>query len=752
MQKKDGRVEAFNREKIQQRLQRATPTDTPIESLVQQIEDSLPQIIPWYAIDDLIARTAASSLTTMHLAGYVEATRLQRDTEGNLLVLWHAMARHDPPLIDASQLPFIQAHEDTLQAALDEAAHRETELTYFGLMTLQKNYLLRTQDGEILERPNMLFMRVAIGLHAPNVSNVLKTFHALSQRECMHATPTLFNAGTNRPQLSSCFLTNIKDDSLAGIYDTLKDCALISKHAGGIGLSITNVRGTDSYIRGTQGRSSGLLPMLKVFNATARYVDQGGKRKGSFAVYLEPWHTDIEGFLEARLPGKSDESSAVDLFYGLWIPDHFMNAVKDDALYYLMCPSECPGLDTVWGTEFEELYQSYVEEGRYRRCIQARELWVKILQCQCETGLPYMLYKDSVNRKSPQQHLGTIRCSNLCTEITLYTEPGKETAVCNLASICLPKYLNGTTMDLERLGGVVEDVVENLNQVIDRNLYPTPESEHSNRQHRPIGLGVQGLSDVYMRMNLPFESAEAIAVDRSIFECMYYHALRKSCALAQRDGPHASFPNSLAAKGLLQYDLWHETEVVEDQSTYDWAGLKRDIVHHGLRNSCLMAPMPTASTSQISGSVCEGIDPLTANLLTRHTLSGNFLCSNPILIERLEALGLWSDTMEQTLIQHRGSVQKIDGLPNDVKAVFKTCYELKMRWVIDHARARAPFVDQSMSMNLYFATPSVSTLSSCHMYAWSKGLKTGMYYLRQKPASEAAAFSMNTEECLSCGS
>ena len=749
--KRDGRHECADKQKIANRMQ--TGSSLPgatIEQLIEKIWTSLPSSsIPAADVCRLIARTAASMPSTLPIANHVERTRLEKDIGRRSLVeVWRLLVEENT--LDEALLPFVVQHQVILQKAVDTASE-DAEWTFFGLMTLQKSYLLRTRAEQIVETPSLLFMRVSIALHAPRLDKVLDTFRLLTRRQCMHATPTLFNAGTRRPQLSSCFLTNIKADSIEGIFETLKDCAEISRHSGGIGLSISNVRASNSIIRGTQGKSNGLIPMLRVFNATARYVDQGGRRPGSIAVYLEPWHADIEAFLEARLPGKSD--GTVDLFYGLWIPDRFMCAVRDDADWSLFCPNEAPGLDDCWGEEFEALYNQYVHEGRMRRTIKARELWMQILNSQCETGLPYILHKDNVNRASPQQHLGVIKCSNLCTEITLYTKPGEETAVCNLASLCLPQYVTPQgIIDYRHLGAVVEVLVDNLNQVIDRNLYPTNESRVSNFLHRPIGIGVQGLSDVFMRLGLPFESREAVALDRRIFECIYYHALRKSCALAKEHGPHESFPGSPASKGLLQYDLWGETETVEKIQHYDWRALKEEIRTHGLRNACLIAPMPTASTSQIAGSVCEGIEPLTSNLYTRHTMSGNFVCSNPILIQTLTKLGLWNDAMERELIRHKGSVQAIDRIPEAVRTVFKTCFEMKQRWVIDHAKARGVFVDQSMSMNLYFTEPSVSLLSSCHLYGWKNGLKTGMYYLRQKAASESAAFSMEEEVCESCGS
>ena len=1066
-------------------------------------------------IDDLAATMAASKAVYhpdyLKLAARIEVSNLHSNTTDNIVDLWRQMASHlhfhEPcPLIDPAIVPFVEQHADALQAALD--FDRDFDISYFGLKTLQRAYLVKTHAKQIIERPGMMWMRVAIGLHQPDLEKTIETYHMLSKLEATHATPTLFNASTTRPQLSSCFLLSMKDDSIEGIFDTLKQCALISKYAGGIGIACSNVRSKGSYIKGTNGTSNGIAPMLRVFNNCARYVDQcvlpntivyaangpteiqylangdgimhakgrepitnvlehhytgpmlklhtmhsvepltitpehpvyalrdlgkaynytltknriangmnvpawidaselrerdfigfpiptyekdvatitpddcyfygvvlgdgyleqnksygyvslhtenkthiqewliqyfnnkyinytikvdenttiirwckstvmpvkygdvydatktkrvhpkwlhlplekakyitkglmdtdgscgkeimfdstsrnlieslrylclrmgvltsgyirdrrgqthmtkkgytitnqkisyclripkvasvcellqlplghfqkyfeydgmlfsriqrieethhdgtvydlqlqddhtyithnglvhngGGRRKGSFAIYLEPWHACIYDFLELKLPGGKMEARALDLFYGLWICDLFMQRVQDDSDWSLLCPHECPGLTTTYGDEFDILYTTYeAMPEKVKRKVKARDLWFKILTAQVESGTPYMLYKDAVNRKSNQKNIGVIKSSNLCTEITLYTDEN-EVAVCNLASICLPKMLNDENqMNYSKLGRIVEILTRNLDNVIDRNFYPIEEAKTSNLRHRPIGIGIQGLADVFMLQRLPFESKQALELSDDIMACIYYHALKASCQLAKERGKYKTFEGSPASKGILQYDMWEKTEEVEQgKDRYDWQELKKDIMMYGLRNSMLLSPMPTASTAQICGNT-EGIEPLSSNLYTRHTLAGNFVVVNEFLVNDLIDRNLWNAQMQAELIKSKGSVQHIAGIPEELKQLYKTTWEIKQRFVIDHAAARGKYICQSQSLNLYFPQPTANTLSSAHFYAWKQGLKTGMYYLRAKPASESLNFSQE-EECESCGS
>lgn len=756
--KRDGRKEPVSFSKIEGRLTHlCTGLHIDQSTLAQKVISNMKTAMKTSQIDELAATMAASRGVYhpdyLKLAARFEVSNLHSNTTDNLLDLWQAMANHPPcPLIDPAILPFVKENAEQLQEALD--FDRDFDISYFGLKTLQRAYLVKTHRKEILERPGMMWMRVAIGLHHPNLEKTLETYHLLSKLEATHATPTLFNAATTRPQLSSCFLLSMKDDSIEGIFDTLKQCAMISKFAGGIGIACSNVRSKGSYIKGTNGSSNGIAPMLRVFNNCARYVDQGGgRRKGSFAIYLEPWHACIYDFLELKLPGGKMEARAMDLFYGLWICDLFMQRVQDDADWSLMCPNECPGLTTTYGEAFELLYTKYeAQPEKVRRRVKARDLWFKILTSQVESGTPYMLYKDAVNNKSNQKNVGVIKSSNLCTEITLYTDEN-EVAVCNLASICLPKMLNSENqMNYSKLGRTVEILTRNLDNVIDRNFYPIPEAKVSNLRHRPIGLGIQGLADVFMLQRVPFESKEALELSENIMECIYYHALKASCDLAKERAPYATFEGSPASKGILQYDMWGETEAVEKgRDRYDWQGLKTDIMVHGLRNSMLVSPMPTASTAQICGNT-EGIEPLSSNLYTRHTLAGNFVVVNEFLVNDLIDLNLWNADMQAKLVKSKGSVQDIPSIPEHIKQIYKTTWEIKQRYVIDHAARRGKYICQSQSLNLYFPQPTANQLSSAHFYAWKKGLKTGMYYLRAKPASEALNFSQDEEECESCGS
>merc|ERR1712032_1788466 len=642
---------------------------------------------------------------------------------------------------------FVEANAAELDAAVE--FQRDFDYDYFGFKTLEKSYLLRVH-GRIVERPQHMLMRVACGIHAGDVKKAVETYDLMSRRYFTHATPTLFNAGTPQPQMSSCFLLTMKADSIDGIYDTLKNCACISKCAGGIGVAVSNIRAKGSYIRGTNGHSNGLVPLLRNFNETARYVDQGGgKRKGSFAIYLEPWHADIFDFLELRKNHGKEEQRARDLFYGLWIPDLFMQRVKDNKDWTLFCPNEAfdettgKGLIDVWGKDFEQLYEQMESSGKGRKTVNAQQLWFRILESQMETGTPYMLYKDHANSKSNQQNLGTIHCSNLCTEIIEYTS-ADEVAVCNLASIALPAFasrVEGAEFDFQGLYEVTKVATKNLNKVIDRNFYPIEEARHSNFRHRPIGLGVQGLADTFMVMRLPFESEPAKRLNEDIFETIYFAACEASCDLAARDGPYESFAGSPASKGLLQFDMWNRKP---KSGRWDWTALKEKIAKHGLRNSLMVAPMPTASTAQILGNN-ESFEPYTQNLYVRRTLSGEFVQVNRHLLRDLIARGLWTDEVRTQLIALNGSVQQL-GLPADLKELYKTVWEIKQRTVLDMAADRGAYIDQSQSLNIHMVDATQAKLSSMHFHGWQLGLKTGMYYLRTKAAVDAIKFTVDVEQ------
>jgi ribonucleoside-diphosphate reductase alpha subunit len=641
---------------------------------------------------------------------------------------------------------------------------RDFMFDYFGFKTLLNGYLLKRRDGRVWERPQHMWMRVAIQLHGADLEKVKETYDALSQGYFIHATPTLFNAGTNHPQLSSCFLVHMSDDSISGIYETLGECAQISKWAGGIGLSIHNIRARDSAILGTNGKATGIVPMLKVYNDTAKYVNQGGKRNGSFAIYLEPWHADIEEFLRLKLNTGNEEDRARDLFYGLWIPDLFMKRVEEDGMWSLMCPNECPRLSDVWGDDFETLYTYYEEKKMYRKQVSAKKLWLSILDAQIQTGTPYLCYKDAANRKSNQQNLGTIKSSNLCTEIMEFTSPD-ETAVCNLGSLALPRFVGGTeakrTYDFEGLRNYTKILTRNLNKVIDINFYPTEKCKRSNLRHRPIGIGVQGLADVFAILRLPWGSEEAASLNREIFENIYFAAVEASMEesilsntleqwrgveieVAQR-GSYVTFPGSPASQGKLQYDLWEQQPT---KTPYlDWTDLKTKVMKYGMRNSLLVAPMPTASTSQILGNN-ECIEPFTSNLYTRRVLAGEFVCINKYLVEDLVKAGYWNSEIRSQIIANNGSIQSILEIPSELRELYKTSWEIPMKTIINLAADRAPFICQSQSLNLFVAEPSYSKISSMHLYAWKKGLKTGCYYLRTKSVAKAQQFTV--EPCLSC--
>lgn len=699
-------------------------------------------------LDNLAAETAAS-LTVKHpdyalLASRIAVSNLHKNTTKSFSHTMDLLHKYkDPktgkksPLLADDVWNVIHEHAELLDSTI--IYDRDYGFDYFGFKTLEKSYLLKI-DGKIAERPQHMYMRVAIGIHKDDIENAIKTYNMMSERWFTHATPTLFNAGTPKPQMSSCFLLTMKDDSIDGIYDTLKQTAKISQSAGGIGLSIHGIRATGSYIGGTNGTSNGIIPMLRVFNDTARYVDQGGgKRKGAFAIYLEPWHADVFEFLDLRKNHGKEEMRARDLFYALWMPDLFMKRVEANEEWSLFCPHEAPGLHECWGEEFEKLYAQYEAEGKARKTVKAQDLWFAILDAQIETGTPYLLYKDSANRKSNQQNLGTIKSSNLCTEILEFTSPD-EVAVCNLASLALPRFVQDQKFDHEKLYEVTYEVTKNLNKIIDYNYYPVEEAKNSNLRHRPIGLGVQGLADVFILLRLPFESEEAKKLNSEIFETIYFAAMTASKDLAKQLGTYESFKDSPVSKGVFQFDMWG----VEPSLRWDWYRLKDEVIKHGVRNSLLVAPMPTASTSQILGNN-ECFEPYTSNIYVRRVLSGEFVVVNKHLLKDLVELNLWSDDMKNKIIANNGSIQKIDGIPDNIKEIYKTVWEIKQRTIIDMAADRGAYICQSQSLNLFVDNPNAAKLTSMHFYGWKKGLKTGMYYLRTKAATQAVQFTVEKQ-------
>ncbi|KAF3847676.1 hypothetical protein F7725_020704 [Dissostichus mawsoni] len=704
-------------------------TTVELDTLAAEITATLTTKHPDYAI--LAARIAVSNL-------HKETKKVFNEVMEDLYNYVNPLNKRHSPMISKATLDLVLANKDRLNSAI--IFDRDFSYNFFGFKTLERSYLLKI-NGKVAERPQHMLMRVSVGIHGADIDAAIETYNLLSEKWFTHASPTLFNAGTNRPQLSSCFLLAMKDDSIEGIYDTLKQCALISKSAGGIGVSVSNIRSTGSYIAGTNGNSNGLVPMLRVYNNTARYVDQGGnKRPGAFAMYLEPWHFDVFDFLELKKNTGTEEQRARDLFYGLWIPDLFMRRVESNQDWSLMCPSECPGLDECWG-EFEKLYTSFEKEGRVKRVVKAQQVWHAIIESQTETGTPYMLYKDACNRKTNHQNLGTIKSSNLCTEIIEYTSRD-EVAVCNLASIALNMYVTPEkTFDFKKLEQVTKVIVKNLNKVIDINFYPVPEAERSNKRHRPIGIGVQGLADAFILMRFPFESPEAQLLNIQIFETIYYAALEASCEAAVEHGPYETYEGCPVSKGILQYDMWEKTPT----DLLDWKLLKEKIAKHGIRNSLLMAPMPTASTAQILGNN-ESIEPYTSNIYTRRVLSGEFQIVNPHLLKDLTERGLWSEEMKNQLIGHNGSIQDIDGIPDDIKQLYKTVWEISQKTILKMAADRGAFIDQSQSLNIHIAEPNYGKLTSMHFYGWKQGLKTGMYYLRTKPAANPIQFTLNKEQ------
>ncbi|KAJ8688326.1 hypothetical protein QAD02_024121 [Eretmocerus hayati] len=750
--KRDGRKEEVHFDKITSRIQKLCygldmdyidPT-----SITFRVINGLYPGVTTVELDNLAAETAAT-MTTKHadyalLAARIAVSNLHKETKkvfsdvmSDLHLMTDPISKEHRPMISAEYHNIIQKHKDKLNSAI--IYDRDFGYNYFGFKTLERSYLMKI-NGKVVERPQHMLMRVAVAIHKEDIEKVIETYNYTSERFFTHASPTLFSACTLRQQMSSCFLLTMTEDSIEGIYDTLKRCALVSKSAGGIGLSVHTIRATGTRIAGTNGISNGLVPMLRVFNNTARYVDQGGnKRPGAFAMYLEPWHADIFEFLDLRKNTGKEEHRARDLFYALWIPDLFMKRVLEDGKWSLMCPHECPGLPDVWGEEFEKLYAKYEKEKRYKKQIDARTLWTAILMSQVETGTPYMLYKDHCNRKSNQQNLGTIRSSNLCTEVVQYSSPD-EVAVCNLASIAVNMFVSADrkSYDFPKLKEVAKVATRNLDKIIDLNYYPIKEAENSNFKHRPIGIGVQGLADAFLLMRYPFESDEAQKLNIQIFETLYYGALEASCELAGEKGPYSTYEGSPVSKGILQYDMWNVTPT----NLWDWSALKTKIAKHGVRNSLLLAPMPTASTAQILGNN-ESIEPYTSNIYTRRVLSGEFQIVNPHLLRDLTERDLWDEEMKNEIIANNGSVQNIGRLPDDLKELYKTVWEVSQKTILKMAADRGAFIDQSQSLNVHMDKPSTEKLTSMHFYGWKSGLKTGMYYLRTKPAANALQFTVD---------
>ena len=753
--KRDGRKEMVMFDKITARVRKLC---YGLNSLVDPLKVAMRVIEGLYdgvttsELDNLAAEIAAT-MTTTHpdyakLAARISVSNLHKNTKKSFSETMKDLYEYEnprtnkkAPLLSDEVYKVIEENKDRLDSTI--IYNRDFGYDYFGFKTLERSYLLKI-NGKIAERPQHMLMRVSVGIHLNDIDAAIETYELMSKKYFTHATPTLFNSGTPKPQMSSCFLLAMQDDSIDGIYDTLKQTAKISQSAGGIGLSIHNVRATGSYIAGTNGTSNGIVPMLKVFNDTARYVDQGGgKRKGSFAIYMEPWHADIYDFLDLKKNHGKEEMRARDLFYAMWISDLFMKRVEANEDWTLMCPNECPGLFTNHSEELEELYTKYESEGKGRKTVKARDLWEKILESQIETGTPYMLYKDAANRKSNQKNLGTIRSSNLCTEIMEYTSPD-EVAVCNLASIALPMFIKNGSFDHKELFRVTKRVTRNLNRVIDRNYYPVKEAENSNMRHRPIGLGVQGLADAFIMLRLPFTSEEAKKLNQEIFETLYFAAVTASMEMAKEEGAYSTYEGSPISQGDFQYNLWGIKDE-ELSGRWDWAKLRKEVQKNGVRNSLLVAPMPTASTSQILGNN-ECFEPYTSNIYTRRVLSGEFIVVNKHLLEDLVALGMWNENMKQELMRANGSIQHIETIPQEIRDLYKTVWELSMKDIIDMSRQRGYFIDQSQSLNLFMENANYSKLTSMHFYAWKSGLKTGMYYLRTKAAVDAIKFTLDNSK------
>jgi ribonucleoside-diphosphate reductase alpha chain len=781
VQTRSGKREPVKFDKITHRISQLTygldPKYVDAMTIAQRTINGLFDGITTEQLDNLSAEVSAY-MTSVHpdyarLAGRIAVANLHRSTSDSfmetmekLYMFKNEFTGEHQPLVSKEFYEYCREYKDRISTEI--AYSRDFEFDYFGFKTLEKSYLLKV-NGKIVERPQHLFMRVALGVQPDNIEEAMKTYHLISEGWFTHASPTLFNAGTQKAQMSSCFLVAMKDDSIEGIYETLKQCALISQSAGGIGLSIHNIRAKGSFIKGTNGTSNGIVPMLRVFNDTARYVDQGGgKRKGAFAIYLEPWHADMEDFLDLKKNHGKDEMRARDLFYALWVNDLFMKRVESDGNWTLMCPNKSPGLADCHGKEFEALYEKYEAEGRGLKVVKARDLWYKIIQSQIETGMPFMLYKDAANEKSNQKNLGTIKSSNLCTEIMQYTSE-KEIAVCNLASIALPMFVKDGVFDHKKLYDVTYQVTRNLNRIIDLNYYPVEEARYSNMKNRPIGIGVQGLADTFFKMRLAFDSSEARQVNKEVFETIYYAAVSASCDLAKEHGAYESYEGSPISQGILQPDMWG----VRPTDRWDWTTLRAKIKTYGVRNSLLMAPMPTASTSQILGNN-ECIEPVTSNMYTRRVLSGEFAVVNKHLVRDLIGMGLWNEEMKDRIIAHNGSVQYIPELPADLKELYKTVWEIKQKSILEMAADRGAYIDQSQSLNIHMEDTNFGKLSSLHFAAWKLGLKTGMYYLRTRPAVDAIKFTIkdtaktavptatnaealmcsldNPEACVSCGS
>ncbi|PKI82545.1 ribonucleoside-diphosphate reductase [Malassezia vespertilionis] len=755
--KRDGRKEEVRFDKVTARVAKLCygldmNYVDPIE-ITRKVIDGIYEGVTTVELDNLAAETAAYKTTTHPdyavLAARIAISNLHKETKKTFSQVVKDLydyvnprtGKHSPMISDETY-EAVMANKDTLDSAI--IYERDFHYNFFGFKTLERSYLLRV-NGKVAERPQHMLMRVAVGIHGANVENAIETYNYMSEKAFTHASPTLFNAGTPNPQMSSCFLIAMQDDSIEGIYDTLKSCAMISKTAGGIGLHIHNIRSTGSYIAGTNGVSNGIIPMLRVFNNTARYVDQGGnKRPGAFAIYLEPWHSDVFEFIDLRKNHGKEEVRARDLFFALWIPDLFMRRVQEGGDWSLMCPHECPGLSDSYGEEFDALYERYEREGRAKRTVKAQKLWYAVLEGQIETGGPFILYKDAANRKSNQKNVGVIKSSNLCTEIMEYSSPD-ETAVCNLASIALPTFVEGTgaakRYNFERLHDVAKVVCKNLNRIIDINYYPVESARRSNMRHRPIGIGVQGLADAFMIMGYPFDSPEARLLNLQIFETIYHAALERSSEIAAELGPYETYAGSPASQGILQFDMWNKTPT----DLWDWATLKEKIAKHGLRNSLLLAPMPTASTSQILG-FNECFEPYTSNIYMRRVLAGEFQVVNPWLLRELVEQGLWNESMKQKIIAHGGSIQNIADIPDRIKALYKTVWEISQKVIIDMAADRGAFICQSQSLNVHLSAPTFGQLTSMHFYGWKKGLKTGSYYLRTRPAANAIQFTVSKED------
>lgn len=746
--KRNGKQESVKFDKVTARIEKLSYGLSRLVSPIDVAKKVIEGIYDGVSTSELdnLASEISASLTTKHpdyalLASRIAVSNLHKNTTKSFSETMERLYSYvDPktgkamPLIAEDVWEIVKKHSELLDSSI--IYDRDFGFDYFGFRTLEKSYLLRL-DGKIVERPQHMYMRVAIGIHKDRIQDVIKTYNLMSERWFTHATPTLFNAGTPKPQMSSCFLLTMKDDSIEGIYDTLKQTAKISQSAGGIGLSIHNIRATGSYIGGTNGTSNGIIPMLRVFNDTARYVDQGGgKRKGAFAIYLEPWHADIFPFLELKKNHGKEEMRARDLFYALWISDLFMKRVEEGSDWSLFCPNEAPGLSDVYGDDFVKLYEQYEREGRARTKVKAQELWFAIVESQIETGTPYLLYKDAANSKSNQKNLGTIKSSNLCTEILEFTSPD-EVAVCNLASVALPKFVSEGKFLFDTLYEIVYQMTVNLNRIIDENYYPVPEAKNSNLKHRPIGIGVQGLADVFILLRMPYESDAAKKLNIEIFETIYFAAMTASKDIAKVEGTYPSFPGSPLSKGIFQFDLWD----VKPTGRWDFESLRKEVVQYGARNSLLVAPMPTASTSQILGNN-ECFEPYTSNIYSRRVLSGEFIIVNKHLLHDLIELGLWNSQMKNQIIEAGGSIQSIPSIPDSLKEIYKTVWEMKQRSLIDMARDRGAFICQSQSLNLFVESPTVSKLSSMHFYAWKQGLKTGMYYLRTKAATQAIQFTV----------